>query len=169
MRPEPGTYPSYYENYIPLIKENDCIAALSNNREIIKKVLSGIPTSKENYAYAKGKWTVKELIQHLIDTERIISYRALRFARKDPQQPLAFDENLYAQNADVTNRNIPEMLEELDIVRQGTIHLFKTFTHESLLLTGHTSFGQTTVLALGYLIPGHVLHHFNVLNERYSI
>jgi hypothetical protein len=167
MRPPRDTYPDYYENYIPLIRQDNVLAALNDNWRDLHAGLSHIPAAKENYAYAEGKWTVKQVIQHMIDTERIVSYRALRFARKDPQQPLPFDENLYAVTANLDNRNCGDLLREFGTVRQATVSLFETFPESALNAMGDTSFGRTSVLALGYLIPGHALHHLNVLRQRY--
>src|SRR5688572_30138046 len=106
MRPAQKTYPDYYDLYIPLVKEDSVVNALHANLDDIKKFFSGIEASKENYAYQPGKWTVKQVAHHLCDTERIIAYRALRFARKDPQQPLPFEEDQYAATAELGNRDL---------------------------------------------------------------
>jgi uncharacterized damage-inducible protein DinB len=167
MRPEKKTYPDYYEMYIPLVEENNVVDALQKNLEEIRDLVTGIPSAKGDHAYAGGKWTVKQVLNHMADTERIISYRALRFARKDPQQPLAFEENDYAVAAELSSRSIRQLLEEIEAVRNATLSLFKSFSKEVLLQKGTTSFGQTTVLALGFLIAGHTKHHMNVLKSRY--
>jgi hypothetical protein len=167
MRPEPGTYPAYFENYIPLIKGNNVISALERTREELVTTLYNIPGPKETYAYAPGKWTVKQVVQHITDAERVFAYRALRFARGDDQQPLPFEENDYAKAAELDSRSLKDLLEEFETVRQATLSLFRTFSDNTLLLTGKTTFGRTTVLAIGYLIAGHGLHHLNVLKQRY--
>lgn len=167
MRPVAGSYPDYYDNYIPLIRTGNIISALEENRLELISVLKKVDAEKENYAYQPGKWTVKQVVQHITDAERVFAYRALRFARLDPAQPLPFDENKYADVADVTHRDLADLLHELGSVRGATQCLFKTFSQETLLRTGNTSFGRTTVLAIGYLIAGHALHHLNVLKQRY--
>lgn len=167
MRAAPGTYPDYYQNYIPLIKEDNVVSALRNSWSEIRSTLSNIPAEKENFAYAPGKWTLKQVVLHLIDCERVFAYRALRFARKDPQAPLPFDENLYAANADAASRNLKDLLEEFESVRNATLSLFSSFPQNTLLQTGDTSYGKTTVLAIGYLTAGHALHHLNVIKQRY--
>jgi hypothetical protein len=167
MRPEKGSYPGYYENYIPLVQEGDLLSALTHNLTLLQTRLRAVPAEKENYAYAEGKWTVKQLVMHLIDTERVFAYRALRFARKDPQQPLPFNENDYAAAADVSDRDLASLLEELESVRQSSIFLFRHLSPDVLLRSGQTAAGATTVLAIGFTICGHAIHHLNVLSERY--
>mgnify|MGYP002780927578 CR=1 FL=1 len=126
MRPDKSTYPAYYENYIPLVKQNNVHEALLANFQEIKNLIAAIPPEKENYAYAAGKWTVKQVLIHIIDTERIMAYRALRFARKDQQQPLPFDENEYAQHAETQNRDLKNLFEEFEAVRRSNSGVFPT-------------------------------------------
>ena len=167
MKPEKGTYPPYFDNYIPLVKEDRVLDALANNWAHITDVLSAVSADKENYAYAEKKWTIRQLVNHMIDTERIFAYRALRFARKDPQQPLPFEENDYAEHADVNRRNLNDLIYEYDTVRRSTVSLFNSFSENTLLNSGKTAGGACTVLALGYVICGHAEHHLNILRERY--
>jgi uncharacterized damage-inducible protein DinB len=167
MKPEKGTYPPYFENYIPLVSEDNINEALIKNWEEIHKILSSVSPQLENYAYADKKWTIKQLVNHMIDTERIFTYRALRFARKDPQQPLPFEEDDYARHAEVSQRSLKDLLEEFDAVRKSTLCLFKSFSEPTLLEAGQTAGGRTTVVSLGYVICGHAIHHLNILKERY--
>ena len=167
MRPQPNTYPTYFKKYIELSAENTILEALQNNLVNSKNFIATIADTKANYAYADGKWTVKQVIHHTIDTERILTYRALRFARKDEQQPLGFDENLYAANANLTNYTLANLVEELESVRVATFSLYKSFNNETLLNTGNVALGQTTVLAIGFFMCGHTTHHLNVIKERY--
>jgi len=167
MRPHKGTYPAYYDNYIPLVKQEEIVLALTQNWKELKEFISTIPEEKENFAYAEGKWTIKQVLVHLIDTERIFSYRALRFARKDEQQPLPFEENDYAANAEVSNRTLEDILEEFENVRKASISLFKSFSQATLLLSGRTAMGPATVVSIGFTICGHATHHANVIKERY--
>lgn len=167
MKPKPGTYPTYFENYIYYVTQTDVKQALDQTWLEITKTFSGLSEDQGNFAYEKGKWTIKQMLIHMIDTERVFAYRALRFARKDPQQVLSFEENLYAATAEVSNRTVKDLMEEFEFVRKSTICLFRSFSNETLLNTGKTAAGEVTVLALGFIICGHALHHINVFKELY--
>jgi DinB superfamily len=117
--------------------------------------------------YAPGKWTVRDIVQHLIDAERIFAYRALRFARNDKTPLTGFEENDYAVTAQASRRSLDEILEELFTVRQTTMQLFKSFTDEMLMREGQMPSGSITVLGIGFAIVGHNKHHMEVLKERY--
>jgi hypothetical protein len=168
MRPKPGTYPSYFENYIYYVTQSNVLVALEQSWQEITKTFGRLPEEMANYSYQAGKWTIKQMLIHMIDTERVFAYRALRFARKDPQQVLSFEENLYAASAEVSNRTIKDLLEEFEMVRKSTICLFRSFSDDTLLNSGKTAAGEVTVLALGYTICGHALHHINVFKELYQ-
>jgi hypothetical protein len=167
MRPQKQDYIPYFENYINLIPEDDIISALKTNHQTILDFIEDIPRLKVNYFYDDGKWTVKQVINHIIDTERILSYRSLRFARGDNQQLLGFDENLYAANANLTNTNTQILADEFDSVRLSNILMFKQLSEKELSLKGKMASGEVTVLALGYFLCGHAQHHINVIKERY--
>lgn len=167
MKPVKGTYPDYYDNYIPLVKENSVLEALKNNGAHITQLMSQLPAERENYAYASGKWTVKQVLCHLSDTERIFAYRALRFARKDTSVLSSFDENAFAEAAQLDQRHLKDLIAEFETVRNATISLFAGFSEEELLRSGRTNLGATTVLALGFAICGHASHHLHILRERY--
>ncbi len=167
MRPQKKDYIPYFENYINLIPEDDIISALKNNHQVILDFIEEIPRQKLNYFYDEGKWTVKQVINHIIDTERILSYRALRFARGDNQQVLSFDENLYVANANLSNTNSQLLVDEFDSVRLSNVLFFKQLSEKELLLKGKMSSGETNVLSLGYFMCGHAQHHINIIKERY--
>jgi hypothetical protein len=167
MRPKPGSYPSYFENYIYYVTQVNVQLALDQTWQDVTKTFSRLSEEQGNFTYEKGKWTVKQMLIHMIDTERVFAYRALRFARKDPQQVLSFEENLYAATAELDNRTIKDLLEEYEFVRKSTICLFRSFSNDTLLNTGKTAAGDVTVLALGFTICGHALHHINVFKELY--
>lgn len=117
--------------------------------------------------YAPGKWTVKDILQHIIDTERIMSYRALRLSRND-QTPLpSFDHDQFSEFANASHRTIPDLYDEYAVVRKASIALFSSFSEEMLLRSGTCSDQRISVLALGFVLVGHVTHHVNVINERY--
>ena len=167
MRPEKKDYLPYFESYINLVPEDDVISALKANHQTILDFIEDIPRLKLNYFYEEGKWTVKQVINHIIDTERILSYRALRFSRGDGQKTLSFDENLYAANANLTNTNTQILADEFDSVRLSNILMFKQLSEKELLLKGQMALGEVNVLALGYFLCGHAQHHINVIKERY--
>ena len=167
MRPAKTDYIAYAEHYINLIEEQDIISALKTNHQSTLDFIEEIPRLKQNYFYDDGKWTVKQVINHIVDTERILGYRALRFARGDNQKPLAFDENLYAKNANLSNTNMQMLVDEFDSIRLSHILLFKQLTDKELALKGFMGNGEITVLALGYFMCGHAQHHINVIKERY--
>jgi hypothetical protein len=167
MRPTKKDYPDYFEKYLQLIEEGDVISALKINHQSVLDFIEEIPRLKQNYFYDDGKWTVKQVINHIVDTERILGYRALRFARGDNQQPLSFDENLYAKNANLSNTNMQMLVDEFDSIRLSNILLFKQLSDKELLLKGKIGLGEVSVLALGYFMCGHAQHHVNIIKERY--
>ncbi len=167
MKPQVDEYPHYFGTYIAHVEENDCIKALENTEKEILTYLRSIPENKGDFAYAPGKWTVKQLIIHVSDAERIFAYRALRFSRGDAQQNLSFEENDYANNCEATERSLQSVIEEFEAVRKATILLYKSFSAKTLQNLGNTSVGKTTVNALGFTISGHAIHHIKVLKERY--
>jgi hypothetical protein len=167
MKPNKKDYPAYYEKYINLIEEGDVISALKTNHQSTLDFIEKIPRLKLTYFYDDGKWTVKQVVNHFVDTERILGYRALRFARGDNQQPLSFDENLFAKNANLSNTNIQMLMDEFDSIRLSNILLYKQLSEKELALKGKLASGEVSVLALGYFICGHVQHHVNIIKERY--
>ena len=149
------------------VGEVDLLEELEISVHRLIRFVREIPMDKFDYRYAEGKWTIKDILQHLIDAERIFSYRALRFARKDQTPLAAFEENDYADIAGGSQRSIQELLTELAVVRQSTISLFKTFDGETLKRTGTASGHPMSVRALGFVIIGHQNHHQNVYQQRY--
>jgi hypothetical protein len=168
-RPLPSDYPPFYETYVKLVQEDDLIKALQVSLEEIHKNLESIPADKMDWAYAEAKWTVRELLQHMIDAERVFAYRAQAFARGEQQNLPGFDENEYAKMANVTARNISEMKEELTALRRSVYFMFKGLTEQDIQRTGIANKNPVTVNALGYIIIGHVRHHFNIIKERYLL
>ncbi len=134
----------------------------------MKKSFGVIPERKASYRYAKGKWSVKELLGHLIDAERIFSYRALRISRKDKTHLSGFDENLYVKNSNFDKRKLKDLLEEFILVRQANIIMIKSFTEDMLKQRGNANNHPITVRALVYVMYGHTRHHIEILKERYE-
>ncbi|MGZ3900130.1 MAG: DinB family protein [Bacteroidia bacterium] len=167
MRPPKGTYPEYYENYIPLVKQENIKEALLENERETLGFFGAIPDNMGDHSYAAGKWTIKAVLNHIIDTERIFSYRALRFARKDDAQPLPYEQDLYVANAELYKRSLADLVLEFKTVRQATLSLFNSFSKEALILIGQTAAGKASVNAIGFTICGHSIHHINIVRERY--
>lgn len=169
MRPHPEEYAPFYETYVRLVSEDQLLDAFQTAMDEIHALLDQIPSDKAEYAYADGKWTVKQLLQHVIDTERVFSYRSVCIARGDKQALPGFDENSYAGNADAKSRSLKEMKEEFVALRYSVYLMFKSFTEEMLSQVGTASGKPVSTNALGYIIIGHVRHHFSILQERYGI
>ena len=165
---QPSEYASYYEAYINQVSDEYTLTEeleISVHRLI--KFVQEIPLDKFDYRYEEGKWTIKDILQHLIDAERIFSYRALRFARNDKTALASFEENIYAEEAYANKRSIMDLLTELAVVRQATLSLFKTFAQEELMRTGIASGNPMSVRAIGFVIIGHQNHHQQIFKERY--
>ena len=163
----PNEYAPYYANYIKLVPEQDIVKGLINQKEEVLHLFKAIPVFKHEYAYAKDKWTIKDILLHLIDTERIFAYRALRIARNDKTELPGFDENDFAREAKANDREYESLLKEYAVVREMTINLFENFNKETLLRIGMASNNNCSVRAIGYMILGHELHHKNIIIERY--
>lgn len=169
MRPQPEEYAPFYETYVRLVPENDLMDAFQHAMDEIHDALDSIPADKADYAYAEGKWTVKQLLQHIIDTERVFSYRAVCISRGEKQPLPGFDENQYAAAADGETRSLKDMKEELLALRHSVYLMFKGFKPDMLKQTGTASGKPISTLALGYIAIGHIRHHFTILRDRYGI
>ncbi len=166
-RPDLNRVPEYYHRYIEQLNGDDLVPALSQQANEFQKFLENIPTDKIDYRYAEDKWSIREVLQHIIDAERVFAYRALCFARKDQNSLPGFDEEDYARNAKADNRSWTEMLAEFRVVRQSTEILFSSFDNEQLETSGIANGKSVYVLAIGYILAGHANHHKRVLEERY--
>jgi uncharacterized damage-inducible protein DinB len=166
-RPLPAHHAPYFAKYVSLVQEDDVKAGFQNQTALLTNFFSSIPNEKADYAYAEGKWTIKQLIQHLIDTERIFSYRALWIARKSETPLPGFDENAFAELADGSKRTMKDLIEELLAVRASTKMLFDSLSNEELQYSGISNTHPVTVNAIGFITLGHILHHKNILEERY--
>lgn len=161
-------YAGFYANYINQVSdEYNLVEELEISVHRLVKFVREIPMDKFDYRYAEGKWTIKDILLHLIDAERIFSYRALRFARNDKTELPGFEENSYVDEAHANSRSIQDLLSELLVVRQSTLTLFKSFPEEHLLRNGIASKNPISVRALGFVIIGHQNHHQRIFQERY--
>ena len=159
--------PDYMKAYIAQVKEEDLMKALNKNTKAFKKLLKEIPQRKIDHAYAQGKWTIREVFQHIIDAERVFGYRALRFARKDHTPLPGFEENDWAANSGAAQRGWNDLIEEFKALRKSTELLFASFTDEQLRQSGTASGRDVNVLALGFVAAGHSAHHIRLIKERY--
>ncbi len=159
----------FYQGYIRIVTEEELGKALKKNTRLAKKFLGKVPGKKWDYAYAEGKWTIKELLQHIIDVERVFCYRALCFARKDTSPLPGFDENSWATTVSprVAGRKWKDLLDEFMALRQSTEYLFGSFDEEELRNIGTASGHPINPLAIGYIIAGHLAHHLAIIKERY--
>jgi uncharacterized damage-inducible protein DinB len=169
-KPQPGEYPPYADMYIRLLPNDGLILGhLAAQVARTKDFISSIPPARLLHRYAPGKWSIKDVLVHIIDDERIFSYRALRFARNERQNLIGFDQDDYARYAQADARPLEAILEEYQAVRHGTIALFEHLPEDSLGRLGHGTgtANDATVRALVYHIAGHELHHLNIIRERY--
>ena len=166
-RPDLSRVPDFFHGYISKVKEDDLMAGLKSSTKNLFDLLRSIPPGKHDYRYADGKWTIKEVLQHMLDGERVFTYRALRFARKDDTPLPGFDENLFAQTAKADKRNWNDMVEEFTALRKSSEVMFASFDNEQLEAEGNASERSIYVLAIGYIVAGHVNHHCQIIKERY--
>jgi hypothetical protein len=166
-KPSPTSHPGYFQQYIDLVPDEDLLTGFANQTGLIKHLPGSITEEKSTYAYAPGKWTLKELLQHIIDTERIFSYRAMCFARKEIISLPGFDENEYAANSFANNRTWQSLADEFLAVRHSTELLFKSFTTEALSYIGTANNNPVSVASIGFIALGHFYHHKKIIEERY--
>jgi uncharacterized damage-inducible protein DinB len=159
--------PDFYRPYIESVGEERLIEVLNNNQENTQKLLFDVTEDEGNFRYAEGKWSLKEVVSHMIDVERIMSYRALCIARKDTTEFPGFDENAYVAHSNADKRRMADLAREFAMVRRATIELFRSFDDETLLHIGTANKLPMSVLLLGFIIAGHENHHINVIKERY--
>lgn len=166
-RPDTSRIFSYFVRYIDQVEEDDVMTALRNQSITFPAFLKSIPAEKRLYRYAEGKWSIQEVLLHIIDSERIFAYRALCFARKETQPLPGFDENLYADNSNADHRNWDDLVEEFVTVRKSNEILFASFSPSQLEAEGIASDNPNYVLAIGFIMAGHVNHHTKVIRDRY--
>lgn len=165
--PTPEEYGNNMASYVQQARTEDLIEGLTASYVYITGMVQGLNEEQLLYRYAEGKWSIKQVMVHLIDAERIFSYRALRFARQDKTELPGFEENLYAQTAKADARDINSIIAEYTSLRTATIELFKSFDEEALQQKGIASGKEVSVRALGYIILGHEVHHQKIIRERY--
>ncbi len=166
-RPETNEYAPFYKGYIEDVMGNDPFRNLENQYQEIQSLLQSLPEAEANHAYSEGKWSIKEVLGHMIDTERIMSYRALCISRQEKQSLPGYEQDDYVKEANFKERTITSLLEDYRTVRKSTINLFKNFTEKMYSRKGVANNNEVTVLALLYIITGHEMHHLKILKEKY--
>jgi len=166
-RPQATDFPPYFARYISQVDADRLSDAVKMYSSSLVSFYSNLPEEKAGFSYAPGKWTLQELLQHVVDTERIMSYRLLRIARKDNTPLPSFDENLYAQHSLANNRSFASIKEELIALRKSTDLLIQSLSEAQLSEEGVASNLPVTANAVGYIIFGHMLHHKKVVEEKY--
>lgn len=169
-RPNPELAPAYAAYYFDLtVQYTDLLEALEENRLKFLKLIQEIPNSKADFQYADDKWSLKNVILHTIETERVFQYRALAISRNDQNELPSFDENAYADNNNVYSRSLADLAEEFDFVRKSTIALFRGMTEKMLDRTGTANGSPYSTRNLGWVIVGHTMHHTNIIVQRYLV
>ena len=159
--------PSFYKKYVKQIDETDLLQALRISGHRMTELVHSIPEAKADFRYEDGKWSIRELLCHIIDAERIFAYRALRFSRNDKTPLAGFEENDYAPQANAAGRSLNKIADEMKHLRTSTVDLFESFTPEMLVRKGTASNNELSVIGLGFIIAGHETHHLHILKDRY--
>ncbi len=165
--PEADAYPEYYRKYVEAVPDNEVMTYFVHSQSAVPEFLRQIPEEKLGYAYAKDKWTVAEVIQHILDTERVFAYRGLCIARGEEKPLPGFDQDLYNRNAETSHRSLGSLIDEWSAIRHSTISLFAHLPDDCLNYLGHAAGYPIRLNAIPWIIAGHEYHHLNVLRERY--
>ena len=161
------TIPHFYKNYVKTLEETDMLQALRKSGNRVQELVHAIPPAKADFRYDEGKWTIREVLCHLIDAERIFSYRALRFARHDKTPLAGFDETAYTPESNAAGRSLQSIASEMIHLRASTIDLFSGFSPEMLARKGTANDQEFSVASQGFIIAGHETHHMHILQDRY--
>ena len=166
-RPENTEYSDWYAGYVGSVQETDIISALEKQADDVKDFFAEISEEKGLYRYAEDKWTIKELLGHINDGERVFAYRALRFSRNDETALAGFDENPYVANSNFNERTLTDLVEEFVLLRQANMFIFRNLKESDWDNSGIASDAKVTLRALAYIMAGHIRHHLKILKERY--
>ena len=166
-RPGPGEYAPYYEKYIALVEGEDILNILDQQRRQTMLLLSGRNEEDGNFRYAPGKWSAKEVLGHVCDSERVFAYRALRFSRGDATPLAGFEQDDYVRNGPFANCRLSDLVEEFIAVRRATLSLLRSLDEAAWMRRGVANKNEVTVRGLAYIIAGHELHHRGILQEKY--
>ncbi len=166
-RPAPDEYEAFYANYINLVPDGDLLDSLARQRKETQKFLGGISETQAAYRYAPDKWSIKGVVGHVVDAERVFAYRALSIGRGDPAPLPGFDEKAWAQTASFDQRTLKDLVKEYGLVRDATLALFRALPEDAWPRCGTANTFSVTVRALAWIIAGHERHHLKILRERY--
>jgi hypothetical protein len=168
-RPHTSEYAPFYHGYVSAVPEGDVVDALRNGGRELHDAITAIPEQRGGFRYAEGKWSIRELIGHVIDAERIFTYRALRFARADATPLSGFEENDYVRTAGSDSRTLASLGHEFGVVRDSTVQLFQSLPSDAWVRRGTANGKEITVRAIAYVAAGHSQHHLRILRERYLL
>ena len=166
-RPAAGEYLPYYDRYISLVHEDDALEALKRQRDEMLPLLRALSEAQGALRYAPGKWSIKQVLGHVTDGERVFAYRAMRFARADATPLPGFDENAYVSSATFDAESLADLVDALESVRRSSIALFRGLEESAWTRRGEANGAEVTVRALAYIIAGHAQHHTRLIQERY--
>lgn len=163
----PSEYNPYYKSYIDLVSNESLMDALSAGKSIVASFFESLPSAVWTYRYAPEKWTPKDILQHIADTERVFAYRSLYFARSQNADLKGFDENIFAETAMANEQSTVALVDNYKAVRAATLKLFSSFNDHQLSQRGRANGSEMSVRAAGIIICGHEIHHCNIIKERY--
>lgn len=166
-RPDRNEYDPYYETYVALVENDDIVGTLGAQPTRLQDLITGLPEEKGAFAYAEGKWSIKEVLSHLIDGERMFAYRLFRISRGDKTPIEGFEQDGYIENANANGRSFGDLLEEFSLLRRANLMLVKNLNDEGWSRVGTANQVNVTARALTYIMAGHIEHHLGILKERY--
>jgi hypothetical protein len=166
-RPQPAEYDPYYDKYISLVRETEVIDALARQPAELSALFDGLSDTRGAYAYAEGKWTMKESLSHVIDAERMFAYRVFRISRGDQTPIEGFEQDGYIENSHANGRSFSDMLDEFRLLRKANILFFRNLHPDDWVRTGTANQVTVSVRALAYIMAGHVNHHLNIFHSHY--
>jgi len=166
-KPSPEEYAPYYQKYIDLVKEEDILKVLSEQKAELALFFNGISNEKGNFRYAPDKWSIKEIFGHLLEGERVFAFRALFFARQPNVQLPGYDHDVWVKAGNFDNFTLEDLLREFEIVRKANLLLFRRLSQQDWMNSGIANNYNISVRSIAYVMAGHVNHHINVIKERY--
>lgn len=169
LKPETAEFDPYYDKYISLVTEPDLLKVLEGQPDELDSLLGSLDEERGRYAYAEGKWTIKEVMSHLIDGERIFAYRILRISRGDKTPIEGFEQDGYIENSYANERSFDDLLDEFRLQRTANLRLLKNFREDDWARMGTSSEKPISVRALGFIMAGHIRHHIRIFRERYLV
>jgi len=165
-KPQPDEYPKFAETYVSIVPTTNVLELLEESKHTVYNLFSTMSEEKAMYAYADGKWTLKQVLGHMIDTERTFAYRAFCFSRNNVELP-GFDQDIYVNNTDFNSRTIQSLADEYKVTRESDLFLYRSFSEEQFVRGGIASKSAVTVRGLVYMTAGHELYHLKLIGERY--